>query len=245
MTMQDVVSQYRELLVADESLPSLDNAIALAHRIASGQGGDGGDRWSKLIEGDGPSRNSGKRPESAMARRARDVVWALSTLSRKAEHHPKIPEAQYSLLMDALLILFHQAYFALLPKAFDRRADLLDAFTSFAAAFPSLPDRFQIEGLVQYEKGRTDAATECFRAALAATHSDEHDFLTRVQMVWSVLMEQRHYIEAFECLNDVQPRVARRDFEELSQLHRATLVEALSRSPVLSRQSLKAKHAQT
>ena len=243
MTMQDVVSQYRQLLVADESLPCLDNAIALAHRIASGQGDGEGERWCKLIDDDAPSPDSGKKTESAMARRVREVVWALSTLSRKAELHPKIPESQYSLLMDALLILFHQAYFALLPKAPDRRTDLLDAFMSFAAAFPSLPDRFQIEGLVQYEKRRTDAATKCFRAALAATHSDEHDFLTRVQMVWSVLMEQRHYMEAFECLNDVQPRVARRDFDELSQLHRATLVEALSRPPVLSRQSLKAKHA--
>ena len=43
-------------------------------------------------------------------------------------------------------------------------------------------------------------------AALAATHSDEHDFLTRVQIVWSALMENRHHLEALRCLLDVQPR---------------------------------------
>ena len=74
-----------------------------------------------------------------------------------------MPESQYSLLMETLLIVFHQAFFALLPKLSEEREDLLKAFLSFAGQFPSRADRFQIEGLVQLESGETDAATESFR----------------------------------------------------------------------------------
>jgi hypothetical protein len=155
-------------------------------------------------------------------------VPILSTLPQKAARHD-IPEEQYSLLMDTLLLVFHQAYFALLPRAKGHRDALLQAFRGFADSLPSLADRFQVAGLVEIELGQTEAACEAFAASLAATPSQEHDFLTRVQMVWSTLMDGGLVAEAFKCLEEVAPRFTRIDFDEFQQLQAATFAEAQRR----------------
>jgi hypothetical protein len=80
--------------------------------------------------------------------------------------------------------------------------------------------------LVHLERGEIEQAVEAFQAALAATPSDQHDFLTRVQMLWSLLIEHRRIWDAFKCLREVAPRVARIDFEEFLSLLTATFEEA-------------------
>jgi tetratricopeptide (TPR) repeat protein len=131
--------------------------------------------------------------------------------------------------MDILLVLFHQAYFVLLPKAKSRRESLLKAFGSFAESLPNHADRFQVNGLIEIELGRPEAASDSFRAALAATHSDQHDFLSRLQMIWSFLMDRKELSKAFACLQDAAPRVTRIDFDEFQGLYAATFEEAQRR----------------
>jgi tetratricopeptide (TPR) repeat protein len=228
MKMQDIVSQYRAILVADESLASLEDSIALARRVASGKRGRAGDRWVRLIEVTNSVPQNGVRAKSSLAQRVEAVLWALTELPTRAKAHANLPESQLSLLMDAALLVFHQAYFALLPKAGPRRLQLLEAFAAFAQTLPSHADRFHVEGLIQLESGKFSAAIEAFRAALASTHSDQHDFLTRVQTVWGLLMEQQRYNDAFQCLLDVEARVARRDLGEFQQLLRTTFAESQS-----------------
>jgi hypothetical protein len=220
--MPDVVYQYQEILTADESVASLDAAARLAVRVASG----GKRRWVDLLQAEQSPPHPATR-SAAAARRAREVVWLLSSVSKQLDHcREDVPEDQYSLLMDTLLLVFHQAYFALLPKAAREREALLQAFADLSTALPRPQDRFQIMGLVQIERADFDAAADSFRAALAATHSDEHDFMTRLQMLWTVLMERARYQEAFDCLLDIYPRASRNDLPEIAALLRQVFLDS-------------------
>jgi tetratricopeptide (TPR) repeat protein len=224
-----LISQYQALLTVEESTTAFDDAMALARRIASGGRSGHRNGWTRIAQ---PSdvRASSRRQnsDSPSARRLGEAIDILSTLPLIAQK-ADIPDDQYSLLMDTLLVVFHQAYFVLLSKAGGRRQSLLKAFSTFAETLPNCADRFQVKGLVEIELGNADMATESFRAALAATPSDQHDFLTRVQMLWSFLMERDEVSRAFTCLQDVAPRVTRIDFDELQGLYAATFEEAQRR----------------
>jgi hypothetical protein len=222
--MTGAISQYRELLTSEESLSSLDRAIKLAMRITSGEGSGNGKRWHKLQDGQ-PPQSKGRG--TARTRILKQVTSALSTVPPKVSQSlDQFAEDQYSLLIDTLLLVFHQAYFVLLPGSPNGRDSLLAAFMEFSAFLPRPQDRFQVLGLVEVERNQFDAAAESFRTALAATHSDAHDFVTRVQMVWTVLMERRLYSQAFDCLMDVYPRTSREDLGEISALLRQTFLES-------------------
>jgi hypothetical protein len=113
--MPDLIAEYQSLLCADESLSALDRAVDLVRRVARG-GRIAYRRWPALT-----AANGGIQPATSLsARRVMDVANLLQSLPPRAEQ-PDVPEAQYSLLMDALLLVFHQAYFSLLPRAAARR----------------------------------------------------------------------------------------------------------------------------
>lgn len=221
LIMSDVVDEYRTVLIADESIDSLDSALKLGVRIASGEDGRG---WHNLLK-KRPPRIRRSVAEGA-TKRSKDVAWMLSEIPlRLAGLVERVPDDQYSLLMDTLLLVVHQAYFALLPELGAERGALLRAFKEFSASLPRRQDRFHVLGMVEIEQNDLEAAVESFRTALASTHSDEHDFITRVQMVWTLLMERGCYPEAFECLMDVYPRTARADLTEISALLRETFLQ--------------------
>jgi hypothetical protein len=77
------------------------------------------------------------------------------------------------------------------------------------------------------ERGEIEQAVQAFNAALAATPSDQHDFLTRVQMLWSLLIEHHRIHDAFNCLMEVSPRITRLDYDEFKGLLKETFDEAL------------------
>jgi hypothetical protein len=81
--------------------------------------------------------------------------------------------------------------------------------------------------LISAEEGKTEAATEAFSAALAATHSDDHEFMTRVQALWTYLIDNRRYMAALACLNEVYPRVTREHLDEIGELLTETLLAAV------------------
>ena len=221
--MRDLTAEYQTLLVAEESSTSLDKAIAFALNVASGAP----PRWFDLIKNDGIPKAKPEPNSSSDSRRVHKVAWLLSNLPRRAEEQEgHIPESQYSLLTDALLLVFQQAYFALLPSASHGRKKLLESFMSFSNALPGAADQFRVKGLVQIAERDTESALESFNAAVAATPSDAHDFLTRVQMLWTLLMEDRRYTEAYRFLDEISPRVTRIDFDEFRQLQLTTFEEA-------------------
>jgi hypothetical protein len=217
--MKDVISEFRQLVQADETPAALDRALSLVNAVASGRGRS--ERWSNLLNGAArPQLPSAPARGSMTTRRADEVVRVLAKLPSRAEEiRDKINESQFSMLFDALLIVFHQAYFALLPKVTgSKRNELLAAFLTFARSLPRVADQLHIEGLVRLSMGESAAAVDLFRAAVASTPSDDHDFLSRVQLYWTVLMEADRSADAFEFLSEIASRVTRNDFTEFQGL---------------------------
>lgn len=219
--MKGVHSEYQELVLADETPAALERALSLARAVASGQR-QNQERWFNMVNGTTPAHHPSSlhRPRSLAARRTDEVVRALTGLpSRAEEWRDKVPESQFSMLFDTLLIVFQQAYFSLLPKVGGaKRNELLKAFLAFSRALPRVADRLHVEGLVRLSMGESEAAVDLFRAAIASTSSDEHDFLTRAQMLWSVLMEADRRSDAFEFLISISSRITRNDFQEFEDL---------------------------
>ena len=227
--MQDVVTEYRELLTANESVSSLDSAVALVLRAACGESGTG-KKWHPVLTPQSLPKPWQLHLPISTAHRAKNVAWLLTQLPPRIEKHiDDIPADQYSFLMDTLLIVFHQALFGFLPSANGHRESLLLTLETFSDLLPRQADQSQTRGLVQMERGRFAAAIDSFRTALAATHADDHDFITRVQMAWTVLMERRQFKNAFDLLIDVYPRTSRADLMEVQEMLRETFLEVSSR----------------
>ena len=213
--MKEVVVEYRELLTSEESIASVDRGIKLAVRIALGDDAGHKGKWYPLINRRLPALCL-DTVAASNSQRAKNIAWILGKLRlRIDEHLNELPEDQYSLLMDTLLVLFHHAFFGFLPHLNGERDLLLGSFEAYSASLPRQSDRFQTSGLIQMEQGRWNAAIESFGAAVATTHSDQHDFMTRVQTMWLALMERKRIKDAFNFLMEVYPRVSRSDIDEM------------------------------
>lgn len=232
--MPSVIDEYRRLVTAAESGDALDDAIALVLRIAGGENGGPpkSRRWGGLpsVEADlaafidhhaGPKARGLPGPRAAQ--RLWRAAWLLENIPPRVERAGSaVPEAVDSLLADALLVLFHQAYFALPPAAGEgrrrERAALLASFRRFAEHLPRDADRYEVLGLIFDAEGSKTKARDCYRTALSATRADEHDFITRVQMLWTHHTETGDLAGAGRLLLDVYPRVSRRDLDEVSEM---------------------------
>jgi len=239
--MRNVNEEYRSLLTAHESITTMDAVIDLLLRVANGAASAQTKRTSKskdrrwvsipdiasdLATSESRTR-AGKtghaRTAAGLSARAARVAWLLENMSARLDQRKDIPDTQYSLLMDSLLLLFHQAYFVLLPKMRGEgwrgeQSALLAAFGQFAAHLPRDADRYQVLGLVFEARENVSEAADCYRKALNATHADDHDFITRVQMLWTHLHEMGDLNGAGRLLLDIYPRVPRKDLEEVSEM---------------------------
>lgn len=247
--MATLFDEYRRLVAADESVEALDDVIDLLIRGISGVNpgrprrdttagrvkvkGPPAARWPGL-----PSVEQGLAtfvdrksadpthhgPHAARrAQRLWRVIGLFDHLPPSLGAGQAVPDAQHSLLMDSLLVLFHQAYFALLPtlggEGREReRSALLAAFRRFADRLPRDADRYHVLGLVFDAHGSSERAAAAFRTAMIATRADEHDFLTRLQVCWSHLCQSGDLSEAGRLLLDVYPRVRRQDLDEVSAM---------------------------
>jgi tetratricopeptide (TPR) repeat protein len=217
--MHDLARDYQELLVSEPSLQGVDRAIALVR---------------KLVDVKLPWDHDAATAEGKLRRRVGEVADALRLLRHANVHKLPLGNAGYSLLVDAEMVLFHQSYFALLPQLEERaeeRDALLDAFHAFANEVPRLPDRFKVLSLTFEAEGKADKALECLRYVLQSTHSDDPEFMTTLQSVWSELVDQQNYREAMVLLMDNYPRVTLEDLDEMRQLVMTTFDLSAKGSP--------------
>lgn len=245
------ISKYRKLLVAEESLSTLDETLSLVQSLLGGniepQGSElaivlrgkesvpGLNGWlgevARELDLTGLARGAKARKGSARNRqREARVLHCAVHLSLVpmvvARIEPSPSEARMSLLLDACLLLFHQTYFALLPELRDgwetERHSLLISFELFAERQSRAADRFNVLALTYDALGNATKAAECYRELVAATSSDSHDFMTCLQSAWSYLVEHDRTSEAFEFLIDTMPRVTLADQEEFRTLLKQT-----------------------
>lgn len=243
--MVDVASEYRKLLRAPANAQNLIRTVNVVREIAR--------RSSEPEEWDsdklaflwyaGPVES----PEAMVLRRfgsrdlnnpilrepvagedvTRSVVTTLVYGSVAAQKHPTGEE--FSFLADALLLLFHQSYFALLPKLEPGKPDavaLLRSYLLLASLYEGQAEFFRINALVKTALGFREEANKDLRAALKLVHSDEHDFMTRLQTLWMSLLSEGMYVEAADLLAEVHPQITKENLEEFGVLIRQTVEAA-------------------
>ena len=138
------------------------------------------------------------------------------------------------MLVDSLLVLFHQAYFALLPNLgnnwpLEKKA-LQDSFRLFGESLSNLTQKYRILALYYKSIGDSRLALKNFQMALHSTHSDADDFLTIVQTYWSFLIDEKEFKGALLLLLDVYPRIVREDLDEMRELFMLTF-DLMDKSP--------------
>ena len=167
-----------------------------------------------------------RRTKARIQQQARAVkgAFALTIFPDLVEQLPTpFTSAHVSFVLDACVLLFHQAYFALLPTLSAstwkiERLLLLDAFRRFARHCPRPSDTFGVLALYYDAIGEEDVAARHYAEAVAATHSDSHEFMSVLQTAWSFCLERHRYREALDVLLNVNSRVARSDIFELHEM---------------------------
>ncbi len=169
--MQELIDRYRQLVVAKESVETLAHALELVEDVMGIRLRWTGGRLEALgIAKKGPPdqlstymaaelkglpelaqvggrrrRTRLRREKQAVAVRAAVILAAVPALAD--EMRPPLPGHRHSLLVDACLVVFHQAYFALLPELGtreweDERRLLTESFPRFAQHVPQVSDRY-------------------------------------------------------------------------------------------------------
>ncbi len=240
--MQDLADRYRQLVVAEESVETLDLALALAEDVAGIRLQWTAGRLEARTEND--QRLSVDLPELArvrarrrrtrprlekQARAVRAAVMLAAVPDLADDMRPSLGRRRQSLVADTCLVVFHQACFALLPELsardwVDERRLLTESFPRFASHLERISDRYSVLALYHDVSGDWERAGRYYREALLATHSDDHEFMTTLQSSWSFLVEHQMLQQAFDLLLESYPRVARQDLDEVKELMTLTFV---------------------
>jgi len=244
--MVDVTREYRKLLRAAPSSQNLVRSLNLVRAIVQ-RSAQSPEQWdtdklsflwqmgpveSPELLALGRSRtsefiNSVLGEPSWERDTTREVVTTLFYASAFARE--ELEGEDFSFLADALLVVFHQSYFALLPKLTPRGSDaiaLLRSYLLLAAIYQGEADFFRINGFVNAALGNSEQANKQFRAALRLVHSDEHDFMTRLQTVWMALLNDGKYAEAADLLAEMNPQITKENLGEFGELIRQTVEAA-------------------
>ncbi len=253
--MRNLVTEYRQLLKASESLHTLDRVLALLDQateqpspaqgvtVRQFQLGDPDaltpyepSRVPVAVLRDGDAKDAEPPLQQRPPRRVRAqdhsrflrAQWYLVALPEQLPLR-NFSAAQSALILDALLLLFHHAYFVLLPRleAAQRAlsTELIDSFFRFAAHLPDLAERFRVEGLAYEAKGEPEEALIRFANALRATHTDEHVFMTRLQTFWMSLLDRGDFRGALNLLLETVRMVPLSRLSELQELISDTFTE--------------------
>jgi len=253
--MKELIQKYRELLVKQESLTGVDQTIALVQqvfgrRIVTRNGAfefqATVSRFPKitadvqqvaslvkqfdlaLLRQLGADPAQKQKSEVRKRRRTVETAITLGIVPVLASHRDgEMPPERFSLLFDACNVLFHQAYFALLPELEgtqrqDERRLLLSAFHEFAEGAPQVADRCSLLALYYEAIGDDRRAGALRLQALRATPADAEVFMTQLQTYWSHLVEHKLLGEALDLLLESYPRVSRRDLDEVHELIKLT-----------------------
>lgn len=238
--MQDPVDEYRRLLTAEESSATVDAALRLLDRALSDKSpqakiGRPSSAFERILASKERFVRRRDDQRALTSAKLRHIYWSMSALpAMLGEVALRLSDSQYSFLMDLLLLVFHNTYFAILPRLKNGRprsqyAVILQAMRGFADRFPDEADRFRLLGLIHAELGETARAAEAFRAAISATHADDHEFMSRVQTLWMFLLHNHRDREALLLLLDVYPRVSRTDLDEMRTLLMETFAASTRR----------------
>lgn len=262
--MADLVQRYHRLLKGDETIANFDASLRLVEDLVGARikwqheelelkrledEPRSFDRFFKRLSEAVQQFQIREVAEAAERRRTKTRIqqqarvvkgaFALSTFPDLVEQLPTpFARDRVSFVLDACVLLFHQAYFALLPtlSGHDWKAErllLLEAFRRFAHHCPRPADTFGVLALYYDALGKGDIAARHYADAVSATHSDSHEFMSVLQTAWTFCIERHHYRDALDILLGVNSRVNRSDMSELHEM--VTLTFDLMRNHYESR----------
>jgi len=248
--MKNNIQKYQQLLVEEESLESFDAVLDLvtdtflvefSATLENENFSDSDliDNWVKGSEFYGEvnkeelykilNRNLKVKEKKEINIR---VLKATAILSSLPSAHPFTEPSNniYSFCMDVLILFFHHSYFGLLPKIQSRdwsneKSTLLHSFLNFSNDVPDDSEKYRIRGLVYYAIGDYEKTFSFFKAALQVTHTDEHDYMTRLQTLWMLLLEMHEFKLALELLLSLYSSITREHLDEFNELIRHTFIE--------------------
>lgn len=249
--MKALVQTYRDLLVADESIDSVEQSLHLVERIVDArikyEPGEfelaqlhtaqkrQTERYAQLSESiqeyEYPElQRATERRRKSATRTARQslimrTAFCLGVLPSIVQD--TLEDDRYSLFVDSCLVVFHHAYFALLPelrgRAWERERDaLLTSFRLLAESATRASDRYYIQAMYFDAMGDGRRAAQNYRQSVLATSSDAHEFMTTLQSCWGFLVERRFLGSAIDLLLENYARVPRQDLDEMKELILAT-----------------------
>lgn len=247
--MKKLIATYRALLVKTESLAGVDQAVDLVQRVFGSRIVQKNGKFelhrigrhpppadlskptclpekidSSWIEKLARVRENPRRTDGRLRQRVLDTSVALTVVpALAAAVQAEFSAERHSLLLDSCMVLFHQAYFALLPElsgadSRDERNLLLEAFRRFVDFIPPTGDQSSLLALFHDAVGDYARAAECYLQALRTTPADADEFMTLLQTGWSFLIEHERYSDALDLLLENYPRVSRRDLDEMHEL---------------------------
>lgn len=215
-----IVTQYQRLLAGEETLENLREALHLLESTPFVR------THSAALEAVKNGKNGESQSTHSLLELTTQTTRTLSTippsLNDAAQRRVVSPE-DYSFLMDLCFLVFHQACFVLLPQLSlanrnRQREALLASFQSLAESLPRAADRFAVSSRIAEACGNMELAARYYREWVAATHSDDHEFMSVLQSAWLFHLEQREYRLALDLLLQASPRVARTDLDEVREL---------------------------
>jgi hypothetical protein len=247
----DLVQQYHRLLTDEETIENFDTSIRLVEDLVGAriewqhkklalqrlhleheQDFDQffarlGDAVQQFQTHEIAEAVEGRRCiEAHIEQQARVVkaAFAMSMFPGLIEQHARLfTSGRGSLVLDACMLLFHQAYFALMPtlnaprwKA--ERLLLLEAFRRLAHHTSHCSDALGVLALYYDALDKEDIAVLYYLDAISATNSDSHEFMSVLQAAWTFCIERHRYREALEVLLGVNSRVVRSDVLELHEM---------------------------
>jgi len=183
-------------------------------------------------------------PEAHFEQRARVVkaAFAMSMFPDLIEQLPStFTNDRGSFVLDACMLLFHQAYFALMPTLEASRWEaerllLLEAFRSLAHHVSRCSDALRVLALYYDAFDKEDIAILYYVDAISATHSNSHEFMSVIQAAWAFWIERHCYREALDILLNMNTRILPSDMLELQDMGMLTV--DLMRSRYRSRERL-------
>ncbi|MCI0448662.1 MAG: hypothetical protein L0Y79_02610 [Chlorobi bacterium] len=136
-----------------------------------------------------------------------------------------VSDEGYSFIMDTTFIVYHNAYFALLPSFDVESAEyghLIKIFLEYSTHLNNPEDVYQIKAMAFEAQNKYNLAKEYYYKSLLSTSSDDPSFPASLQDYWSFLVEKKNVDEALDMLLNIKYEKLIKDTEFYDGLIRST-----------------------
>jgi len=199
--MKKLIDKYHKILLNEASTENLGSSIMLLKEVLS---------LTHIAD------------DNDISNETNELLLSLKKVPEFIYNNPdKIDDNNYSFILDISNLVFHNAYFALLPKISKKSKkyfSLIEIFLNFSKYMDKASDQYYIKALCYEAIGKYNLAINFYNESLLATHPDDHDYITILQNYWATLVEYKQFDEAFQLLLDYQFKILPKDFPEYQNL---------------------------